>query len=72
MSLDGALSISGGGLANVALGLSVISQNVANASTPAICGGKRRRRSVWPTAARRSGCNPAWLCWRPIPGCRAR
>lgn len=34
MSLDGALGISNGGLANIALGLSVISQNVANASTP--------------------------------------
>lgn len=34
MSLNGALSISAGGLANVAAGLSVVSQNVANASTP--------------------------------------
>ncbi len=32
--LNGALGISASGLANVALGLSVISQNVANASTP--------------------------------------
>ncbi len=33
-SLSGALGISSGGLANVAVGLAVISQNVANASTP--------------------------------------
>ena len=34
IGLAGALGISAGGLADVALGLSVISQNVANASTP--------------------------------------
>ncbi len=34
MSLSGALGISTGGLANVAAGLAVVSQNVANASTP--------------------------------------
>ena len=34
MSLDGALGIASGGLANISLGLSVISQNVANAATP--------------------------------------
>ncbi len=33
-SLSGALGIASGGLSNVALGLSVVSQNVANASTP--------------------------------------
>ena len=33
-SLSGALGISSGGLSNVSLGLAVISQNVANASTP--------------------------------------
>jgi flagellar hook-associated protein 1 FlgK len=34
MSLDGALGIASGGLANIALGLSVVSQNVANVATP--------------------------------------
>lgn len=34
MGLSGALGIATGGLSNVALGLSVVSQNVANASTP--------------------------------------
>ena len=34
MSLNGALGISSGALANVSYGLSVISQNIANASTP--------------------------------------
>ena len=34
MGLDGALGIASGGLANIGLGLAVISQNVANASTP--------------------------------------
>lgn len=34
MSLNGALGIAGGGLANVALGLSVVSQNIANSGTP--------------------------------------
>jgi flagellar hook-associated protein 1 FlgK len=34
MSLQGALSIASGGLANINLGLTLISQNVANASTP--------------------------------------
>ena len=34
MSLNGALGIASSGLANISLGLSVISQNVANASTP--------------------------------------
>ena len=33
-SLSGALSISSGGLANISVGLAVLSQNVANASTP--------------------------------------
>ncbi len=33
-SLSGALGISSGGLANISVGLAVISQNVANASTP--------------------------------------
>ena len=33
-SLSGALGIASGGLANISLGLSVVSQNVANASTP--------------------------------------
>ncbi len=33
-SLSGALGISSGGLANIAVGLAVVSQNVANASTP--------------------------------------
>ena len=33
-SLSGALGISSGGLSNIALGLAVVSQNVANASTP--------------------------------------
>jgi flagellar hook-associated protein 1 FlgK len=34
MSLDGALSIAAGGLADINLGLTVISQNLANAATP--------------------------------------
>jgi len=34
MSLDGALSIATGGLANVNRQLALVSQNVANASTP--------------------------------------
>jgi len=34
MSLQGAMSIASGGLANINLGLTLISQNVANASTP--------------------------------------
>ena len=34
MSLNGALGIASGGLANIGLGLSVVSQNIANASTP--------------------------------------
>ena len=34
MSLNGALGIASSGLANISLGLSVVSQNVANASTP--------------------------------------
>lgn len=34
MSLNGALGIANGGLSNISLGLSVVSQNVANASTP--------------------------------------
>jgi flagellar hook-associated protein 1 FlgK len=34
MSLQGALSIASGGLADINLGLTVISQNIANASTP--------------------------------------
>jgi flagellar hook-associated protein 1 FlgK len=34
MGLEGALGIASGGLADISLGLSVVSQNVANASTP--------------------------------------
>jgi flagellar hook-associated protein 1 FlgK len=34
VSLNAALSIAGGGLSNVSLGLSLLSQNIANASTP--------------------------------------
>ncbi len=34
MSLQGALSIAGGGLADINIGLTVISQNIANATTP--------------------------------------
>jgi flagellar hook-associated protein 1 FlgK len=34
MSLEGALGIASGGLANIGLGFTVISQNVANAATP--------------------------------------
>ena len=45
MTLDGALSIATGGLANINRQFGVISHNVANAGTPGYARRSRRRRA---------------------------
>ncbi len=46
MSLQGALSIASGGLANINLGLTLVSQNVANAGTPQYVTEKTTQQSL--------------------------